>query len=289
MEQKDTHLLRSHFHFYSFGIVVGDKERNEAEIIVFPTESQMEYTGSVESVQTLSNLSATNELENSSNFTVDLDQKLEATWVSIGQDNRISIPDVCNGEVVMLFKFGESNVIFWDTCFVENKLRRKEHRVIAVSNTDDVTELLHEGNMYWQSLDSRDKKVQMIYTADNDEEETTWDFHIKTDEGYLVIVDGKGNKFHMDAANDQISISAQSKIKMDAPDIEINCETLQVTATKGTIDVQKLTMTGMQYTNTFQSSSFESTMFELNGATIIIQGVATITPPLLTTSTVAQS
>jgi hypothetical protein len=285
---KSTGLVGSEFYHYGFGILTEDKKRDVNIIKVFPIEHMGTYSGKLDELKVIKYMT-TNELEDPILKSVVVDHTVDATWLPIGQSNRYGSPDVCRGETVSLYKYGDSNVIFWDTMFNEDDLRKKEHLSFGCSNTDDITESLNEKNTYYNSMDTRKKFVKVIHTSDNDGELTTYDIDIDPVEGVLNIYDGRGNYIRLESELDQITIETNEVVNIKTKVVNVDCEDYNLTCNNYTLksDVASVTADSSHSLKT-SSNSVKADTNTIKGATTI-DGATTITPPLPTGSTVAKT
>jgi len=216
--------MKADFKFFSFGMVYLDKEKGSPIIKTFPIEHMASYAGEL---GTKKKIKTEMDVEKYSKqkFDVELEQIIDATWIPIGQSNRLTPPDASHGETVMLYKYGESNIIFWDTIGNESDLRKKEHIRMVYSNTSKFKEHLTPKNTYWQSVDCFDKFVKVIHTSDNDGELTTFDIDIQTEKGVLSVYDGRGNYIRLNSADDSISVKANKTVNITTETVNVKCNT----------------------------------------------------------------
>ena len=237
--------FQSMFTPYSIGIVIADKKKESMMIEVTPIETVDGYKGT---------LGKRKEKQGK----VVVTDSLKANWLPISNSNRLSAPDVCSGERVMLYKMGDAEAVFWDTIFNETDLRKNEHCLIAFSNKGDQDTDITSKNSYWQSVDCIDKKVKIIHTSDNDKELTTYDIDIDTKKGEFRIIDGRDNSLVLKSSQDGWFIKSNKLVNVETATMNIKVKTLNIKAT----DINT------KCTN----YKIQSSMFSLDSQTIKING-----------------
>lgn len=283
-------IMKSQFTIFSFGIVVSDKKKNSNEIEVFPIEFNTEYSGDPTENRDVET-KITNELEDKEDKKIKVDNTILASWIPIGQSNRLSSPDVCNGETVLIYRYEESNMFYWDTCFNETDLRKKEHMLIGCSNTDDIEEILTSSNTYYSLIDTREKNVILMHVSDNDGEHTTYDIHIDTKKGVFTMEDGKGNLVQIDSSKDEVNITTNEKVNIKTTEVNVDCTTYNLNCddahiTASTLDIiADTTLFGkFEHTGNYTHTGTAKRMGALQQ-----YGMVTAVPPIPTTSTLAQN
>jgi len=279
---KTVTQLESMFKPFSIGIVHGDKARNSYKIQVFPIENQFGFKGKLSMADDITS-KTTNELEELTTHHVKLGQTMEVTWLPISQSNRISAPDVCNGERVMIYKFGESDTYYWDTIFHEHDIRKKEQFMEGVSNTDDLNKVLEPDLMYWRSLDTVEKEVVLISTAKNDGEFTTHKYDIDTEKGVVKYADGLGNFWKMESDGDKYTLNTNKKIHLVTKDVVVDCENYTINCKTYTLNGKTLKWNGTDSTLTSASLKLNGSSYQCNYASYINNSSSVFKTSLTTT------
>jgi hypothetical protein len=123
---------------------------------------------------------------------------VKATWLPIGDSNRITSPDVRRGEKVDIFKFGDADKYYWNTRGMNSKLRKLETVVWGFSATTDESEDLTADNFYYIEVSTHQKHIHLHTTTANGEP-YAYDIQLNTDKGYFSIQDDIGNSVTMDS------------------------------------------------------------------------------------------
>ena len=222
----------SMFHFNSYGIVAADNPDNESEIKVFPTEKlyledgdQNVKEGTLDKDETYKPDSLKHRYRQLKVLPGDIEPRsiikeevmpldktkyLYANWCGINSPNRMTPPNVCKGEKVILYRYGNSDKYFWDTLGFELNLRKEDHVVHAYSDKPEID----EGNVksgtnedldetYYIMMSPKTKTIK-LHTTDKYSELTTYDITLKTDTGFLEILDGKQNRIILNSANNSL-------------------------------------------------------------------------------------
>lgn len=235
----------SNLKLYSLGIVAVTKERGSDAIKVTPIE---------ELTMTNKKLS-----EEKSNYKVEVpdakgvkrasevesDIMIVAKWIPFGHSNRMTPPDVVQGETVVLFRFGDTDEYYWTTIFREAKLRRTETVNYGYSNIPSGMVAFDKQTSYWFEVSTDEKHVK-LHTSKNDGEPFEYDISIDTSTGKILIDDNTGNSIELNSAENTITAIANSHILLRAPLVTIEAETTHITGNcqiDGDLTVSKTTLT----------------------------------------------
>lgn len=249
----------SQFRIYSLGIVVQNKSDDGDYIFVTPIEELSiqdeglifgqgdRLEGKVDSLEKES----LNTSHTSKNY-------VKAKWRGVGRGNRATAPNVCMGETVLLFKYGNVDEYYWEEIDREPILRRLENVLYSFSNIPDgiSKKQYDKKTSYWIQVSTRDKFVH-LHTSDNDGEACTWDIKIDTRNGILTMVDGKGNNMKWNAVSGVHESTFNSHIIRNAPSITDNCKVHVINTNTATVnasssathDTPIVTNTGNLHTN----------------------------------------
>jgi phage baseplate assembly protein gpV len=229
---------KSLFNFYSIGIVVKDKVRQEDTITVSPIEhlnvqsNQKLDSDPVTSKGTLSSPIAkpnfSSEISSSSNIT--------AKWINLGGSNRITAPDVYKGETVVLYKYENVDEYYWSTIFREPSLRKQETVIYSYSNEKTPMKEFNPDSSYWFLVDTFGKMLK-LHTSNNDKEEVKYDITMNTKEGtFEVFRDSNGNFMLLDSKQKTLTVYALKDITLldsSGDYVKINSDSMSVTVNSG--------------------------------------------------------
>lgn len=250
----------SQLRLYSLGVVIEDKPVGSDFVMVSPIEIlNIQPDGFIKNAST--KFKGTLKNSSNKNFATEVSSTnyVKAKWLSLGNSNRITSPDVVKNETILLFKFGNIDEYYWTTIFREVELRRQETVHYSFSNLKSGTSAFDKSTSYWFEVDTR-KKLVKFHTAMNDGEYTEYDIQLDTKQGTFFLTDKKGNKFLLESQKDKFTINALKEvevtagklIKLKAPDIELegnvkikgNVSTIGNTMTQGNV-----TLNGNQQVN----------------------------------------
>lgn len=213
-------LQQSKFKFFSLGMIAQDIAEDSFEVQVFPMEITTSGGGDLNEPPRNATDSVDAKGENSS-VVVDKGKVVTATWVPIGASNRITPPNVCKGETVMLYNHAGTDQYYWTTMDNEMDLRKNEKATFFFSNKPGIASdgLLEKS--YYFTIDCINKFIR-LFTNKNDGEYTTWEVKIETDKGLLFIEDGKGNRVEIDSQKDKLTITTLKDVEINTKNATVN-------------------------------------------------------------------
>lgn len=233
----------SAFRFYSFGIVMVDKERKSDLIKVLPQEElsisdgiirdfKTEGKGKVEykeksETKLLKDQTMTYDVKLQDHQGVDRikkvtgDMMIIAKWIPLGQSNRITSPDVIKGETVMLFRVSDTDEYYWTPLMREPGIRRQETVLYAFGNLPTGLEAWDKETSYWLEVSTHDKYAH-LHTAKNDGEPFEYDIKLDTQAGVLTITDNAGNNIILDSSSNKLTINTNVDVEVNTQNVTIN-------------------------------------------------------------------
>ena len=211
----------SKLHFYSYGIVVEDNLDNLKEIKVYPVEklytqgddliTPFEYKPATLKFYTKKVKIVPHDIEprcelKPSILPLERTDYLFANWLGLNSPNRLTPPNLCKGEHVILYRYTDSDEFFWDMLNINHNLRKEEHVVYGYS---DKPHIFKQGDTYQDEEEPLEDKYYIEISPKNKRihlhlgkkygEYTDYDITIKTDDGWLEIKDGVGNNIKLDS------------------------------------------------------------------------------------------
>jgi len=215
-----TNLDLSKLHFYSYGYVIEDNLDNESEIKIFPVEKL--YTKGGDLNDSIKNDNIINKernlvsdsdkdeipvyTDNEEMFNLEETTYLYCKWSGISDSNRITPPNVCKGETVIIYRFSNRDEYYWDTYNTDLRLRKEEHVVFTFSDKPNLDEEEDSIEDRYTITFSPKTKTISLHTTDKYGEYTTYDFNLKTEDGYIQLIDGKKNELMWDSTKDKVSL-----------------------------------------------------------------------------------
>lgn len=189
--------------FYSLGTVAENKLLSSKEVEVTPIEEMPMLDGELVPATTDYSAKAVDNLGSSYEATVQATTTIKAKWLPIGAANRTTPPDVRRGEMVMLYKFGDTDRYFWATLNEDLKLRKLETVIYAFSATTNESAEMNSQTFYFIEI-STHKKLITLHTSKDNAEPFGYDIQLDTGNGKLVITDDVGNYVLLDSSQTQI-------------------------------------------------------------------------------------
>lgn len=214
--------------FYGLGYVTEDKAEDSFEIEVFPIEVLPTADGDLTKIDS-SSFSTKDRDGSTTNVKYDKANTVPATWYPNGEQNRITAPDVCKGDIVELYTFGETDEYFWCTYAHNQSLRKREKVLYYFSNKEGVGG--DTSNGYFLLVDTRNKQVH-LHTANNDGEACGYDLLLNTRDGTLSISDTLNNSIILASTQGKLSITTNDDIILKTKRVTVNCEESTVNASK---------------------------------------------------------
>ena len=218
---------------YCIGLVVEDNLENEPNIKIYPVEKLFNLGGDLkkedewvakkikERKVAYSNEHIPKEVDSLEDISINRTKYLNVEWIT--KNNQITPPNVCKGEYVIVYRYSNRDEYYWEEEFTNLTLRKEEHVVYTYSdkpNLDDAEDEIED--RYTITISPKNKEIS-IHTTDKYGELTTYDITLKTDDGYLEILDGHGNFIKLDSAKDDLTADVKHDINIKAGN-DINAE-----------------------------------------------------------------
>lgn len=196
----------SQFHFYNYGFVAQNKRLKEDLIEVYPTEDAPFTDGEIY-VQKIEEESDGKDATGAAYKTkVTSGTTIPAKWLRLGNDNRLTPPDVRRGEAVVLYQFGDSMTLYWTTVQNDHKLRKLETVIYGWSATRDEKAPVNPDNLYYLEV-STHRKLVTFHTSKADGEPFAYDVQINAKEGQILVQDDAGNSIELISGEAQIRLT----------------------------------------------------------------------------------
>lgn len=233
------HLSKLHFH--SIGIVGANKLLNSDLIEVTPIEESPMLDGELTDNIQKYKAKGTNNDQAAFDIELNTTTTIEAKWFPLGNSNRVTSPDVRRGEMVVIYRFADSDKYWWNTMKNDAMLRRLETVVYAFSNNSKENILNDSTTTYYLEI-STHKKLVTFHTAKNDGEPFSYDVQINTKEGYLIITDDDGNEIVLNSTDKRITLknTNDSYVDINKKEITIHADDYtHITTTKCQVDCKQ--------------------------------------------------
>lgn len=232
---------------YSLGIVTVNKEDGSDYIKVTPIELLSFENGPLSDNKRDYEVKGSDIKGVERQSSVEGENTVVAKWIPDGNDNRITAPDVIAGETVQLYKYADSEEIYWKTLFREPELRRLETVHYAYSNMRSGLTPFNKETSYWVEISTKEKHIK-IHTSKNDGEACEYDISIDTERGILRIQDDLGNFLNLDSPNGNLTGEINNLIHLKSNRILFEAEDITLKASKVTNDTPMVENTGEETT-----------------------------------------
>lgn len=204
--------MKDSLNYIGLGYVVEDKVEDSNDIKIYPIELIPTATGNLNIDEDI-----TTELKNilGEDISVVANKRnyITASWLNEGNNNRITAPDVCKGEIVKLFNMYEGDDHQWSTLFTKPMLRKREKLIIYISNKASIEDEEDLSKGYFLLIDSINKKT-IYHMSDNDGEFTSYDVSIDGKVGSFMVKDGRDNKIEIASHQDSLNVKMGKNVNI---------------------------------------------------------------------------
>lgn len=225
----------NYFNFIGMGKVTALKQTNTSEITVFLSSKlpfgDGEVTTDAEHKQQVTKTAkgddhTSNVLESTN---------VPATWINMGQPNRITPPDVNVGSMVAIYQIGSQDKLRWTTVGVDTTNMALESVLFGYSanGSRDQNKPFNYNDYYVFEVSPRTGKVS-LRTSQANGEAAAYELSLDTKLGRMLFADSLYNVFGMDSVAHHIFMTNEEKslFQIERENITATCkETLALEAT----------------------------------------------------------
>jgi hypothetical protein len=217
----------SKFHFHSAGIVAANKPLTTKIIEVVPIEEYPMFDGELSDNKSEYKTGSKDDKGSSYELQLDTTPSISARWLPFGASNRLTAPDVRRGEMVMIYRFGDTDKYYWQTLKDDNKLRKLETVIYGWSATTNEDDDIGPDKMYYAEVSTHEKIIH-LHTSKANGEPFSYDIQINAGKGFIKIQDDIGQLIVLDSNKHQIILQntdtskvevIKREIFIDAPDL----------------------------------------------------------------------
>lgn len=211
---------------FSVGLVIADSINNNPYIRVIPIEQQGFIDGKIEDGYNEDVVEGTDSLGNSWQGNYTTSTGLSAKWIS-KDSNRRTPPSIHKGEKVQLYKYADSDDIFWEDMGQDTNNRTTERVVMAWSNKPkrDGKEL-DSTNSYFLEVDTNTGLVT-LQTNKSNGEPFGFTLQIQTKKGIAVLENDVGDTVYIDGSKKDVGLENQSGCKVQLLDKDVNIKAVE--------------------------------------------------------------
>lgn len=208
---------------FSVGLVIADSIDNSYYIRVIPIEQQGFIDGKIEDGANVDEVKGKDSQGNTWESRYTTTNALTAKWIS-KDSNRRTPPSIHKGEKVQLYKYADSDDIFWEDYGQDTKNRTTEREVKVWSNKPkrDSTEL-SEANAYFFEVDTNTGLIT-LKTNKNNGEPFAFTLQVQTKKGIFVVETDQGECIYIDSSKKEAGVENSAGSKVQLIDKVINIE-----------------------------------------------------------------
>lgn len=233
----------SGYRFYSLATVTEDKPRKAVKIKANLTEKSSMTNGALDKT-TNSDVSIPDANGVARKASGGSKRTIEAIWLPFSDSNRLTAPDVVNGETVMIWKVADVEEYYWSTMLSEPEIRRLEHVIYGYCNLPSGRAAMTPDTSYWIKWSTLEKLVH-IHTSDNDGEACQFDIVLDTRNGQMIYRDNFGNQFMLDSPSSTFQLEANKDFNVKTgSNVNIETQNATIKASQVTVDSPESTFTG---------------------------------------------
>lgn len=208
---------------FSVGLVIADSVENSYYIRVIPIEQQGFIHGEIEDGSNVDNVKGKDSQGNEWETSYTTTNALTAKWIS-RDSNRRTPPSIHKGERVQLYKYADSDDVFWEDNGQDTKNRTTEREVKVWSNKPKRDgEELSAKNAYFFEVDTNTGLVT-FKTNKNNGEPFAFTLQAQAKKGIFVLEIDQGECFYIDGNKKEVTMENSSGAKVQLIDKVINIE-----------------------------------------------------------------
>lgn len=208
-----SNLYNDHSGFkqYGLGTVAKDKELGSWEIEVYPQEriTNIEKPLGIQNIEkgTYNNAVGTKQFYQEIKHNT-----VTASWLPIGDYNRVTPPDVCQGETVMLWTSSGTDNIYWSVMFNQLDLRKTELALWEFSSKPHLVNPMNVSeNTYSFLMDTKNQAIRLKTSKENGEA-TAYTAEMLCKLGELNITDSENNAIKLNSPNGTLNVNVNNEI-----------------------------------------------------------------------------
>lgn len=216
----------SKFHFYSFGTVAANKKRNSTMIQAFPQEKFTMASGPITDHYETIEVKGKDSQGKDYSGEIKTKAPLTCMWLPIGEPNRVTAPDVRRNEMVIIYRFADTDYYFWSTAM--NDVMRKLETVAywysgdPNDSADAPTEKTADNGYIFQ-VSTHDKNI-IISTSKANGEVCRYQLQLDPGTGNFALVDDLGNEILLDSVAGKLTATTENEIIHNTKKFTTNCQ-----------------------------------------------------------------
>jgi hypothetical protein len=207
---EDTSVLK----LYSLGRASQNKEYGSNQLRIYPYEIRPVMDGETASQAQKVEVKGVDSVGNEYQDHIVSSTDIEATWLPIGEPNKMFAPDINRGGEVIIFRYADSNKYFWVPGGISpnNANRTAETAVwaFAAHNDPDAPIAPDGSNAYVLKVDPRNKSISIVTSIVNGEK-TGFNMALDTASGTWQLTTLEGDAMLIDMVNKRVALLNSAK------------------------------------------------------------------------------
>ncbi|ARV76868.1 hypothetical protein PHABIO_237 [Pseudomonas phage Phabio] len=253
------------FHPYSIGQVTIPKDRKSRFINALPVEIASGTDGEVTHAPQEDILKGFNEDGTEYQVKSTSARDIECEWLPM-EGNRVTPPDVQRGELVMIYRLGDTSQYFWTCMGLRNHLRTLESVITMYGATPNISGCgLDFSNCYYSIWSPMDGHITFSTSKANGEE-FRYTFQINAKDSFAGLTDDVGNYMEINSAAGRCMFknAAGSIIRAEKQIIDLIADS----AIHFTVGGTKMSLTPSAIDSKTETDTKTATTVNRNGTTI---------------------
>jgi len=197
--------IKSALFLFSVGYVTKNKAYNSRTIQALPVESASATDGEVTHNPVQDILKGIDAQGNAYEVKGTATRDLECEWYPF-DDNRVTPPDVRRGELVEIYRLGNSTKYFWRSMNMRNGLRTLEHVVNAYAATPNAGGAGQTLESCYTTVVSPLNGYVNLQTTKANGEPFAYTIQINTKDGQVAVTDDVGNFFEINSKETRVRL-----------------------------------------------------------------------------------
>lgn len=189
---------------YTIGTAAENLALNSAVLEITPDEHMPMVDGEVSTNANQAQATGTDLTGASYQTTATSSGTIKATWLPLGQPNRMTPPNVRRGEQVMVYRFGDNDKFYWNTMRNDLTFRRLETVMFAISAVATEGTPCDATNTYFLEFSSHKKTITLSTSVSKvNGEVTCYTVTLDPGQGKFTIADDVDNTMFLDSTQNQ--------------------------------------------------------------------------------------
>lgn len=220
-----TQPVKSSLQLFSVGYVTKNKAYDSRIIQALPVESASATDGEVTHNPVQDILKGMDAKGNAYEVKATATRDLECEWYPF-EDNRVTPPDVRRGELVEIYRLGNSAKYFWRSMNMRNGLRTLEHVVTAYGATPKPGGSGLDMDSSYTTVVSPLNGYINLRTSKANGEPFSYTLQINTKDGIVGLQDDVGNYFELNSKETRLQLRNvdNSFVKIEKQEIDLNAD-----------------------------------------------------------------